>query len=117
MPLMRWIAMAAAVSLILLLPTPATVSAQTAAKKMYVPDCGKQENALAKAREARAGLRLDLGPCKALTGANRTKCERPIRDAYNQAMRAAREAETAAKKALTCCQRPATAGCGSTYIR
>jgi len=34
--------------------------------------------------------RTRLGPRKDLTGANRSTCERPIRDAYNQAMRDAR---------------------------
>jgi len=78
---------------------------------MYVPDCRDQETALAKARKEVAGIRLDLGPCRALTGANRTKCERPIREVYNQAMHAARDWEKVAKQALTCCQRPTAAGC------
>ncbi len=109
-------AMVVAVGILLLGPAPAS-GQDSAAKKVYVPNCSKQEDALAKANEVLKGLRLDLSPCKGLTGSAKSKCERPLREAHSQATRAARAAVTEAKKALTCCNRPSASGCGGGYIR
>jgi len=111
-------AFVAAVGLSILLPVPASAQS-TAAKKVYTPDCSKFENALAKAQEAQAAIKLDLSACKPMPSAERSKCERGLRTAYNQAINPARAAVREAQKALSCCKRPSGSGCGGapTYIR
>ena len=118
-PLMMCLGLALIALAVAAMLTPSVVNAQGASGKLWVPDCSAQDKAVQAAHKALGSLKLDLSPCKGMTGANRSKCERPIRDAYNKALQAARKTEAEAKKTLACCQRPTSAGCPGTgsYIR
>ena len=98
----------------LLVPAGATARDQASPTQPIVAECKGQESNLAMARVATRAITLDLSPCTDLGGDEKSRCQKAIRVGYDAAVQAARNAEKAAKKALTCCQKPTSKGCRAT---
>ena len=103
---------AAAVAAILLVPVSAPAQDKNTEKNPYVADCKALESTLAMAQKAKSALKLDLSACTDLTGDDKSRCEKTIRDAHATALQSAQNTEKAAKQTLACCQKPGSKACG-----
>jgi hypothetical protein len=108
---------AAVIAAILLTPAPAPAQYQTAPKEASATSCKAQESTLAMAQKATSAITLDLSSCKNLSGDDKSRCQKPIRDGYDTALETAHNTEKAAKNALACCQKPGSKACRSKPAR
>jgi len=96
---------------ILLVPAATPAQDKIFEKSPYVADCKGPESSLAMAQKATRAITLDLSPCNDLTGDGKSRCRTSIRNGYDAALQSAHNAEKAAKKAITCCQKPDSKQC------
>jgi hypothetical protein len=77
------------------------------------PDCADKQKALddANAAAKTAAAKPDLSTCKDKKGAEKTDCEKPIKEKAKTDAKAAKDKVKEAKTALDCCKDPKKKGC------
>jgi hypothetical protein len=87
-----------------------SAASASAEDKPAKPDCTAQKTAVDEAVAA-SKVKADLSSCKEMKGAEKTECEKPIKDKAKEDAKMAKEKVAEAKKALACCNNPKKKGC------
>jgi hypothetical protein len=83
-----------------------------AAEPAPKPDCADKQKALDDANAAvKTAAKPDLSTCKDKKGAEKTDCEKPLKEKGKTDAKAAKDKEKDAKMALDCCKNPKKKGC------
>jgi hypothetical protein len=78
------------------------------------PDCAEKQKALDDANVAvKTAAKPDLSTCKDKKGAEKTDCEKPLKEKAKTDAKAAKDKAKEAKTALDCCKNPKKKGCAS----
>lgn len=75
-------------------------------------DCADKQKAVDDANAAvKTTAKPDLSSCKDKKGAEKTDCEKPLKEKAKTDAKAAKDTEKDAKMALDCCKNPKKKGC------